>query len=208
MVALDGRSGLTREGFYDLLRLLIPGAGRAPGASLPWAPRVDLALFVHRVEGLAPGVYLLARSGARGLRELLPGEAPPECPPGLPLTLLAEGDLRGSAQALSCWQTIASDGAFAAAMLAPLGPALRELGPWAYRWLHWEAGAVGQLLYLGAEAFGLGATGIGCFFDDGTHELLGLDPAGDHQVLYHFALGGRVEDHRVELTPPYAHLSE
>lgn len=210
VVALDGRSGLTREGFYDLLRLLVPGAGRAPSASLPWAPRVDLALFVHRVEELPPGIYLLSRSGDPGLREqlLAPGAPPEGCPPDLPLYALAEGELQGSAQALSCWQSIASDGAFAAAMLAPLASALRELGPWAYRWLHWEAGALGQLLYLGAEAFGLGATGIGCFFDDGTHELLGLDPGGDHQVLYHFALGGRVPDHRVELSAPYAHLSE
>ncbi|HBP17558.1 MAG TPA: hypothetical protein DEA08_07185 [Planctomycetes bacterium] len=210
VVALDGRTGLTRDGFYDLLRLLLPGPGRAPGACQPWAPRVDLALFVHRVEDLAPGIYVLQRSGDLTLRQALldPGQPPPGCPSELPLFLIAEGDVQGSAQALSCWQTIASDGVFAAALLAPLTSSLRALGPWAYRWLHWEAGALGQLLYLGAEAFGLGGTGIGCFFDDGTHELLGLDPAGDRQVLYHFALGGRVPDHRVELTPPYSHLSE
>ena len=41
-------------------------------------------------------------------------------------------------------------------------------------------------------------TGIGCYFDDAFHELLGL--SGDRlQNLYHFTVGGPVED------PPPAH---
>jgi hypothetical protein len=50
---------------------------------------------------------------------------------------------------------------------------LRECGAWWYRRLFWEAGVLGQALYLGAEAIGIRATGIGCYFDDLFHGLLG-----------------------------------
>ena len=50
---------------------------------------------------------------------------------------------------------------------------LRERGEWFYRRLFWECGLIGQVLYLEAEAAGARATGIGCFYDDPVHELLG-----------------------------------
>jgi hypothetical protein len=34
---------------------------------------------------------------------------------------------------------------------------------------------IGQVLYLEAEAHGLRGTGIGCFFDDAVHDLLGFE---------------------------------
>ncbi len=78
--------------------------------------------------------------------------------------------------------------------------ALAEGGPAAYRRLFWEAGAIGQALYLEAEAAGLRGTGIGCFFDDGVHQLLGIS---DHtlQSLYHFTVGGPVNDSRLTTLP-------
>jgi hypothetical protein len=51
---------------------------------------------------------------------------------------------------------------------------LHDPGPWFYRRLFWECGMIGQILYLEAEAAGLRATGIGCFYDDPTHHLLGI----------------------------------
>jgi hypothetical protein len=38
-----------------------------------------------------------------------------------------------------------------------------------------ESGMIGQVLYLEAEAHGLRGTGIGCFFDDAVHDLLGFE---------------------------------
>ena len=55
---------------------------------------------------------------------------------------------------------------------------------------------IGQLLYLEAEAAGMRSTGIGCFFDDPMHEVLGLEDDA-FQDLYHFTLGGPVEDTRL-----------
>jgi hypothetical protein len=78
-------------------------------------------------------------------------------------------------------------------------------GPYCYPRLFWEAGFVGQLLYLEAEAAGMRSTGIGCFFDDVMHETLGIADRS-WQSLYHFTVGGAVEDTRLQTYPAYEHL--
>jgi nitroreductase len=65
-----------------------------------------------------------------------------------------------------------------------------------YRYVHFEAGAIGQRLYLAAEAIVAGATGIGAFYDDEVHRYLGLTSA-QGQVIYHFAIGYPVPDPRI-----------
>jgi len=79
---------------------------------------------------------------------------------------------------------------------------LRRHGPWFYRRLFWEAGLIGQVLYLEAEAAGLRATGIGCYFDDPVHQTFGIKDQV-LQSLYHFTVGGPVEDSRLTTLPPY-----
>ena len=64
---------------------------------------------------------------------------------------------------------------------------------------------LGQVLYLEAEAAGLRGTGIGCYFDDACHDILGLK-TDSFQDLYHFTLGGPIEYTRLQSHPPYAHL--
>src|SRR5207253_1010706 len=111
--------------------------------------------------------------------------------PDLPLHRLESGDpgqVGAAAARLNCGQEIASHGAFALAMLGELLPTVPDFGAWTYRRLFWEAGLVGQVLYLEAEAAGLRATGIGCYFDDPVHELLGLEGAA-LQSLYGFTVG-------------------
>ena len=125
-------------------------------------------------------------------------------PAHLRLFRLATGDVRNAAQALSCHQEIAADGAFSLAMLAEFDASLAQ-GPWQYRQLFWEAGMIGQVLYLEAEAAGVRGTGIGCYFDDGVHEMLGLQDQ-ILQSMYHFTVGGTLSDTRLQTLPPYAHL--
>jgi hypothetical protein len=91
-------------------------------------------------------------------------------------------------------------------MLAEYQARLVAEGAWFYRRLYWEAGAVGQALYLEAEAAGVRATGIGCFFDDPVHEVFGLTGLA-FQSIYHFTVGGYVDDPRLTTLPPYEHLS-
>jgi hypothetical protein len=63
---------------------------------------------------------------------------------------------------------------------------------------------IGQTLYLEAEAAGVRGTGIGCYFDDAFHSILGVRDA-QLQSLYHFTVGGPVEDPRIQTVPAYAH---
>jgi SagB-type dehydrogenase family enzyme len=212
-VAMDGRTGITRDAFYQILLKVMPARDQAPFPTLPWRPRIHLALFVHRVQDLEPGIYFLNRNG-RDLDDLRtqldPDYAwtrPPGCPASLDLRSLLTGDARDLAQTISCHQDIAADGCFAVAMLAEFKEPLAEYGPWFYKRLHWEAGLVGQVLYLEAEASGIRATGIGCFFDDATHDTLGI--RDDRlQDLYHFTVGGAVDDTRLQTHPAYSHLEK
>lgn len=80
-----------------------------------------------------------------------------------------------------------------------------DIDPFNYRRIHWEAGMIGQVLYLDAEAHGLRGTGMGCFFDDVTHELIGLTD-NTFQDIYHFSVGRPFEDKRITTLPPYSHL--
>jgi hypothetical protein len=81
-----------------------------------------------------------------------------------------------------------------------------QANPAAWRHLHWEAGMLGHCLTLEAEAAGWRGTGIGCFFDDAVHEVLGLELGKEnarYQVVYHFAVGIPVDDARLTTLPAY-----
>ncbi len=205
--AMDGRGGIDVSLLRAWLARLLPDYSPVPFAVTGEPAQVDLLLFVHRVQGLVPGLYWLSRSGlgpealAEGLREDFLWE---QADDALPLYRLLEGDARGLAEFLSCGQDIASDGCLAVAMLARFDEAL-EAGAWRYPRLYWECGQIGQLLYLKAEAAELSGTGIGCFFDEAVHELLGLADSR-WQSLYHFTVGRAVWDERLSTSPAYPEL--
>ncbi|MCC6075790.1 SagB family peptide dehydrogenase [Pseudomonas sp. GCM10022188] len=202
----DHRHTMTLTQFAALLARLQPSAG------LPWdvfagAPRAALLLFVHRVDGLVPGLYLLPRSEAQlaALRPLLAGRFRLGPIPGvdslLQLTAVEPPALARIARALHCHQELASTACFAVGMLCEFDAA-QAGGAAAYRALHRECGLLGQALYLEAEVHGLRGTGIGCFFDDPVHELLGLSGTA-WQSLYHFTVGRALDDARIESAPAY-----
>lgn len=70
---------------------------------------------------------------------------------------------------------------------ADLKSAVAEYGDRVYRYLHMDAGHLGQRLNLAAIRLNLGVSGIGGFFDDQVNEVLGI-PA-DEAVLYITTLG-------------------
>ena len=206
-VAFDGRSTIDRSTFVEMLSRVLPGAPGAmsPWASVWWTPRVHLAIFVHRVEHVPPGLYVLLRDPdafdrlRAACRPDLLWEA---ADAALPLWRLAQGDARSLAARLSCDQDLAADGFFSLGMLADFNASLQTCGPSFYRHLFWETGMVGQVLYLEAEAAGVRATGIGCFYDDPMHDLLGLRGHA-FQSLYHFTVGRPIDDTRLTTEPGY-----
>jgi SagB-type dehydrogenase family enzyme len=212
--ACDGRTSIAATRFYQMLgrvmpRVELPPSRRpAPWDAIVWGATLHLGLFVHRIDGLAPGLYALARDPAAldtlqsAMQPQFAWSVPSECPADLPLRLLQRGDATQLATQLSCHQDIAGDGAFSLAMIALYQQSLFTHGPWFYRRLFWEAGLIGQVLYLEAEAAGVRATGIGCYFDDPVHQVFGLEGLA-FQSLYHFTVGGPVDDPRLTTLAPY-----
>ncbi len=205
-VSYQPRQTMPLIAFRAILQRTLPRLESPPFAVGIDAPNLHLFLFVHRVSGLASGLYALCRHPAH--KERLQAACNPAfrwraADPALPLFRLTAGDFVSDAMHISCDQTIAGHGAFSLGMLAQFQPCLKA-SPQCYRALFWEAGLVGQLLYLEAEAQGFRGTGIGCFFDDAMHNLLGLQDRA-FQSLYHFTVGRPVRDDRLKTLPAYHH---
>jgi SagB-type dehydrogenase family enzyme len=220
-VAFDRRSSISGRVFLSMLARLQPVA--PPWDAIDWPPQVHLMLFVHRVDGLTPGVYAYLRDASvlqewrsamrpEFLWEAVSNEGAPAPPSGAApagerdgdprLFLLLPCDVTWPANRVSCDQDIAADGFFSLGMIARVEASLHERGESFYRRLFWECGLIGQVLYLEAEAAGARATGIGCFYDDAVHELAGLSGRA-WQSLYHFSMGVPVEDGRLTTEPGY-----
>ena len=156
-----------------------------------WAGRgaefLELIIYVHRVKECEPGVYRWNLATRK-------------------LEQLHRGDVQGIAAYLSLEQALAGNACFAISMIADLARAAKVFGNRGYRYAHFETGAIGQRLYVGATALGWGATGIGAFYDDDVHRFLGFlekENSADasklpRQVIYHFAAGRPVRDPRIE----------
>jgi SagB-type dehydrogenase family enzyme len=204
--AMDGKTNMPKDIFYDILAATLPE--KVPLSVLPWKVHMNMVLFVHRVLEMERGLYIFLRDKdqMQSLRIAMhpdfTWEKPAHCPEDLGLYLLAEGDAGVAAKRLSCNQDLASDGCFAAAMIAWFMQPLQERGPWFYSRLHWECGIIGQALYLSAEAAGFNGCGIGCFFDDEVHRMLGLEGL-QFQDLYHFTVGKALKDPRLIDLPAY-----
>ena len=209
--AMDGCSTISRDTFYRMMAHASPHIGKNIIDVLPWQATVSLAIFIHRVDDLPTGLYMLVRDPAHepSLKKALRSEfrwiKPEGCPDSLPLYLLHVDDACEASKIISCHQDIAAEGVFALGMLAEFDASLEQHGALFYTRLFWETGLIGQILYLEAEAAGIRSTGIGCFFDDAMHEVLGIS---DHswQSLYHFTVGAPVDDPRLQPLPAYWHL--
>lgn len=175
--ALDFRGGDESMSLGQLATLLA-ATGRPLFADFANQRFVQLYLYVHRVGNLAPGVYRYWPEHAE-------------------LEIIKWGDQRLVAAALSLGQDLAGNACVAFSMIGNFESATRIYGDRGYRYVHFEAGAMGQRMYLAAEALGLRATGIGAFFDDEVHKYLSLAPE-QGQVVYHFAVGHPVPDPRLE----------
>lgn len=175
--ALDFRGGagmISSDHFLTLMNL----ATRPLAAD--FGSYIQLYAFVHRVTGVMPGAYRYLRDSRR-------------------LELVKPGDQRVAAAGLSLHQDLAGNSCFTLSMIADVDRAVADFGDRGYRYVHFEAGAIGQRLYVAAEALGLQSTGIGAFYDDLVHQHLGI-ASEQGRVVYHFACGYAVADDR--LTPP------
>jgi SagB-type dehydrogenase family enzyme len=135
--------------------------------------RSQLMTFVavNAVDGLASGVHYLV-PGTLELREV---------------RLMTEERSREVCRFLCLGQDLGGDAAAVVIHAADLRAAVRLMGDRVYRSLHLDAGIIGQRLNLAALALGLGASGIGGFFDEQISDVLGLPR--DMAVVYVTTIG-------------------
>ena len=146
---MDGVTGMNRDRFYAMLARLVPALCPVPWDAVTWPVLTQLGLFVHRVEGLSPGLYALARDAdaldklRAAMHDQFLWQPPPGCPPPLGLYLLKEGNYQQLAARVSCDQPLAGNGAFSLGMLVDFDQALALCGAPMYRHLYWETGVIG-----------------------------------------------------------------
>jgi len=144
------------------------GLGRPCRFATHDAGVLEARLLALAVDGLAPGVYAV-----EGFGEAL---AP-----------VAFGDFRASLFHVALDQPIAGRCAAALAFTAPAKAAIARWGDRAYRYLHLDAGHIGERFQIAASALGLGACGIAGFFDDEAADLLQI--GREEFTLYFVTLG-------------------
>ena len=132
------------------------------------AELLDAHLIVHRVDGLDQGIYKV-QGDAEGL---------------LPIKL---GDFTAATATACLGQEIAATCAVVLVFTAKAERAIETYGDRAYRYMHLEAGSLGQRFQIAASDLGGQACGIGGFFDDDFAALLEL-PKTDW-VLYPVTAG-------------------
>lgn len=166
-------AALTAKKLGDLLGYAYDAARPRPGADGA-SPRVfdpsliETYVVVHAVDGVEPGVHYYA-PGARELR------------------LVKKGRLRDQMRHFCLGQALGGTASAVVVHVSNLLEALAKYGERAYRYLHLDAGLLGQRMNLAAVATDAGASGIGGFFDDEFNALVGL--GREHIVVYATCLG-------------------
>ncbi|MBF2045792.1 MAG: SagB/ThcOx family dehydrogenase [Elainella sp. C42_A2020_010] len=129
---------------------------------------IETFIAVSAVDGLEEGCYYYAPK-AQELRQI------------------RFKNFRRELHMLCLGQNLGRDAAVVLFHTADLAKAVAQYGDRAYRYLHMDAGHMGQRLNLAAIHLGLGVSGIGGFFDDEVNEVLGIPV--DEAVLYITTLG-------------------
>ncbi|MBR0566542.1 SagB family peptide dehydrogenase [Azoarcus sp. L1K30] len=207
----DASRRMSQDEFTGVMRVL--GDRLQPGRFGRAVPDLMAAVFVHRVDALTPGLYLLSagegesrHDAGRKQHASIEHVAAIECRTGEIARLwrlreFEQVELYRLARSLHCHQDIAANACLALGLISAFNAPLAA-DPAAYRDLFRAAGQTGHALYLAAEAMGLRGTGIGCFFDDPVHTVLGLTDTR-YQSLYHFTIGMPIDDARIEIGSPY-----
>jgi len=140
-----------------------------PLPSFFFAPSLlTTTLVVQKVVGLSEGIYQYD-------------------PKEKAASLMRPGDFRAQTSHFCLGQDLAKNAAALVIHLAHFPTALEQYGDRAYRYLHLDAGHIGERMNLAAIQMGLGVSGIGGFYDDEVNALLGLSL--DWIVVYITTLG-------------------
>ncbi len=127
-------------------------AAPSAGATYPF----ETYVVVGAVEGLVPGIYHYI-------------------PHGHTLVLLKRGDFRRAICDASLRQEFIADAPATIIIAADYQRTARIYGERAYRYVHMEAGHIGENVHLQCEALGLGTVMVGAFYDERIKEILEIE---------------------------------
>ncbi|WP_456394321.1 SagB/ThcOx family dehydrogenase [Thermococcus sp.] len=132
------------------------------GATYPF----EIYVVVGNVRGLKPGIYRYD-------------------PFEHAIALVREGDYRKALQKAALDQAWVGNAAIDIVLVAFYERTTGYYGDRGIRYVHMEAGHIGENIYLQATALGLGTVAVGAFHDDRVAEVIGTD--GD--PIYIFPVG-------------------
>lgn len=153
--------------FMRLLSLMATTPGSDTSVK-PYLPPVTTGFLVGHVEGFDPGFYRLDGENRR-------------------YGLLTSGSFLEKMAGVCLDQLWLANAGALFLFMANLKVLDDSWGARAYRYAMLDAGVLGQRLYMGSTALGLGCCGIGAFYDNEARGLLGLND--DTYLLYLVAVG-------------------
>jgi SagB-type dehydrogenase family enzyme len=146
----------------DISQLLWSGQGitqgfkrAAPSAGATYPMTLYLVVGEGGVEGLSPGIYAYV-------------------PDSHSLTFLKKGDYRREIASACVNQMFIAQAPLSIVIAADYERTTQRYGERGIRYVHMEAGHVGENMYLQAVARGLGTVVVGAFQDDDLHAILNL----------------------------------
>ncbi|MGE4631575.1 MAG: SagB/ThcOx family dehydrogenase [Planctomycetota bacterium] len=161
-------SKLERQDIARVLDFAHRFASPGPVRYLSARSALEVHLVCHRVAGVDSGIW-----------RYIPDEHE--------LRLVRAGDYRRQVQEACLGQDLAGDAACLVIYSADLPAAVEVWGDRAYRYLHLDAGFLGQQLNLACIHQQLGVSGIAGFFDDAWNKILDLAP--QQAITYVTAIG-------------------
>ncbi|HOK09878.1 MAG TPA: SagB family peptide dehydrogenase [Candidatus Hydrogenedens sp.] len=206
--SFNSNATFPNQGFLQLLKDLHFANQHFLKPIINNVPRISLLFFIHNVENLESGIYTYVSqpSHINIVEHCLISEGDNITPilDNFPLYLCITGNCRHISEHLCCGQEIARDGVLCISMFTDVIKELEQTNGFSYTTLHWEAGFIGQLLYLEAELNQMSGTGIGCFFDDEIYKIKRPDAMQKNlNPLYYFTIGKAIPDPRIKTSPPY-----
>lgn len=199
-------ASLSREDFFAILDKTLARCDRYPFDRFSVAPKVHLILFVHRVQDLQPGMYLLSRDqkSNAGLRQQLASDFEWK-PEGGPVNFfrLQVGDFKQVTSTLWNQSELGESAIFHVMMLADFDKSVR-LDLSTYPHVFWESGMIAQVLSTEATALDHKTHHLAHFIDEQCHLMLGL--RADQFRCTYMSCFGKPAESKTVYKPAYYHL--
>ena len=165
---------LSYEKFMKLLNLVADAAHQDFPSESTYPSSLSIGMLTGKIEDTPSGFYILDTAKKK-------------------LGCVYAGNLTQKMATVCLDQEWLRSAAVHFLLMTNLAEIDRIWGPRGYRYAMLTAGRIGQSIYLGATALGLGCCGIGALYDQEAKDLLGINQAS---ALLYLVAAGPVKDNR------------